>query len=497
MPRTLALMICAAFIFCLPLDAACKDDSIWLLYASHMPDIQKRHNSGNHAELMSLLTQLRSEHDNVVFIHGGNYLGPSALSSYDKGAHMVGIMNYLEPDALGLGRRDFMHKEDELVLRSGEAVYPTVASNIADPSTGDTPKNISRARIIDSGSLKLGFLALVSPSMQRNYTQRRLYVNGDFSLLPQLSGDLRGQGADFVIASADFMPESIELTMDESGVDLLFISEAQENSLHMYNGRCYAFDSGNGQDVLLLELKRDEANAGKPSVASSQVIALSGYPQAQEVNLALDRYNKLFESIMDIQVGQTKTPLDTETRNVRTAENAMGNIVTDALRDYYKAEIGLINAGGIRGNRQYAAGAIITRGDLQGELPLHDVSCLIHVKGSILVQMLEYGVSDIEHAKGGFLQVSGLEYTYRPSSPAGSRIVTVTANGTPLNPNKIYDVSLPEYIAGGGGGFSMISEQCDSNAPRPPQELVEILRVYITGHSPISPKIEGRVHVVD
>ena len=39
---------------------------------------------------------------------------------------MIGILNSLQPDVLGLGRRDFMHKEDELVLRSGEAVFPIV-----------------------------------------------------------------------------------------------------------------------------------------------------------------------------------------------------------------------------------------------------------------------------------------------------------------------------------------------------------------------------------
>lgn len=485
-PVIVVLLVAA---FAVP--AFASQQAVTLVYVSHMADIAggKTGVSG-YPELVSLLNGLRAKKTRVVLFHGGNVLGPSALSSYDKGAHMIGVLNGLQPDVLGLGRRDFMHKEDELVLRTGEAVFPIICSNVYDPISLAAPGSTLRSYILKT-PVPMGFLALVSPEMQTTYIQQRLVTVGGQELLPSLVADLRADGATFVTATADFMPDDIKSVFADANLNLLFVSGAQETDLSMHDGRGLATHTGNGDDVLIIHLQAD--GKGSLSIAGHEVLKLSAYGAEASMSAMIRRYSTLFANLTQAEVGTLLTKIDTRTKVLRSGENAMGNLVADAMRDYYGADIALMNSGGIRGNREYPAGITLKRGELQNEMPLHDVSCFINVRGEAVLAALEHGLSQIELAKGRLLQVSGLEYVYNPAAPPGARIVSVKVGGEPLDANKIYSVSLPEYLSTHGDGFYMFPGECSAKAPRPQQEIVEIVRVYLALHSPMSPRIEGRI----
>lgn len=467
---------------------------VTIVYVSHMADIDDSLSGSGYPALASLMKELRAGKTRVVLFHGGNVLGPSALSSYDKGAHMIGLLNALQPDVLGLGRRDFMHKEDELVLRTDEAVFPILCSNIYDPISLEPPGN-SKTGLILKTPVPLGFLALVSPEMQTTYIQRRLVTLGGQELLPSLSADLRGDGARFVAATADFMPENPLEVLAESGLDLLFISSgASETGLRISGGRALATHTGNGDDVLLVRLEPDGESG--LAIAGHEVRQLKNYAPDAKMAALTERYARFFANLTQTEVGTTLSELDTRTTVLRSGENAMGNLITDAMRDYYGADVALMNSGGIRGNRVYSAGSTLLRGDLQKEMPLHDMSCFINVRGEVIVAALEHGVSQIELGRGRFLQVSGLTYRYNPAAPPGARVTSVSLGGKPIEADKIYSVSLPEYLSTHGDGFYMFPGECLSKAPRPQQELVEIVRVYLSLHSPVNPRVEGRIQPV-
>ena len=66
--------------------------------------------------------------------------------------------------------------------------------------------------------------------------------------------------------------------------------------------------------------------------------------------------------------------------------------------------------------------------------------------GEAIWMGLEFGLSDIESNDEFFLQVSGLEYKYDATKPAGERVVSVTINGQPLNPAAEYTVTASELV---------------------------------------------------
>jgi len=48
----------------------------------------------------------------------------------------------------------------------------------------------------------------------------------------------------------------------------------------------------------------------------------------------------------DIRMARLDAPLDSRTVSVRTGESALGNLVADALRSYFNADIGLVSGAG-------------------------------------------------------------------------------------------------------------------------------------------------------
>ncbi|MDL2272871.1 bifunctional metallophosphatase/5'-nucleotidase [Desulfovibrio sp. OttesenSCG-928-I05] len=478
-----------------PFHATAAEPAVTLVYASHLANIQQREAAGGLAELSTLVRSLRAERPNVILFFGGNALGPSPLSSFDKGAHMIGLLNLLEPTLMAAGRRDFMHKEDELALRGREAVFPIICSNVTDPLTGEEPSGLFRDISAEEGDAVVGFGALVSPEIRTSYLQERVRVEGGYELLPDIASSLREQGAGMVIVSGDFKPDAPEKLLAESGVDILIYSTGSGDSSFTRYGDALFAVHGKESDVLLIEFAQREGVPGGLTVANTEVLKLGDYAADPDIVAPIAEYAGSLEALMNIPVGVLTTPVDTTTKLLRTQENALGNLVTDAMRDYYGSTIAVINSGGLRGNQTYPAGTTLTRRDLQSEMPLHDMSCLIDATGAELLAALEHAVDSVETARGKFLQVSGLHYSYNPAAAPGSRIRSVTVDGRPLEPEKTYSLTLPAYLAGGGDGFTMFGGSCRTDTPRPPQELVELVRAYINSRGSVAPKTEGRITI--
>jgi 2',3'-cyclic-nucleotide 2'-phosphodiesterase (5'-nucleotidase family) len=107
----------------------------------------------------------------------------------------------------------------------------------------------------------------------------------------------------------------------------------------------------------------------------------------------------------------------------------------------------------------------------------------------------------------GIMQVSGLKYTYDATKDADKpldqrdRLVSVTlADGSPLDPKKLYTVVLPDFVAAGGDGTQDVMKTVPADRlqilyARPIREvLIEELKKY---PQPLTPKTEGRITVLN
>ena len=161
--------------------------------------------------------------------------------------------------------------------------------------------------------------------------------------------------------------------------------------------------------------------------------------------------------MLNEELARTSQSFDTLRPTVRTRESAFGNIVTDALREAAQTDIAIINGGAIRGEKEYTSDAVITRRDIAEELPFRSRIMVVELTGAQLLLGLENGLSQVEGAKGRFLQMSGLEMVFDGSKPIGSRLLSATVDGRAVEPNQKYTVAMSDYLANGGDGFAMFN----------------------------------------
>jgi len=169
-----------------------------IVFTSEMPRIAETE-QGDYAELATLLKQYRREPQPLFFLFGGDSLGPSTLSSFDRGAHIIDLLNLLEPDAMGVAKREFSFYEDELSQRSYEASFPLVASNLFDPITGANLDGLESSVLVQQGQVKIGVIAVLSPAAQQQYPLKRVMIFDPQTAVREQSALLRRAGAELVV----------------------------------------------------------------------------------------------------------------------------------------------------------------------------------------------------------------------------------------------------------------------------------------------------------
>jgi 5'-nucleotidase len=91
----------------------------------------------------------------------------------------------------------------------------------------------------------------------------------------------------------------------------------------------------------------------------------------------------------------------------------------------------------------------------------------------------------------GNLLVSGLEYTYNPSKPAGSRVINVNIHGVPLNPNKTYSVSTDSFLLSGSSGYTTFGDGLNITEG---YDNIDALVSYVESlPQPVNVTVDGRV----
>ena len=134
--------------------------------------------------------------------------------------------------------------------------------------------------------------------------------------------------------------------------------------------------------------------------------------------------------------------------------------MADAMLEYRQnnsdsADFAIINAGGIRATIEEGD---ITRGDVLNSFPFGNSLVEISMSGDDLWKVLEGIVTGVSEFNGeevtSFFQVSrGIKVEYNPENNNGSRLVSVTIGGEPLDRETDYNIVTLDFIAGGGDNF--------------------------------------------
>jgi 5'-nucleotidase len=133
----------------------------------------------------------------------------------------------------------------------------------------------------------------------------------------------------------------------------------------------------------------------------------------------------------------------------RDGEYALGHLIADAQRAAARADVAIMNNGGIRVS--LPAGTV-TYGQLYEVQPFDNRIVTLTIRGDSLLRAFEFIVAAEIDAN-----VSGVELSYNPTRREGQRVTRARlSDGREVRRNESYTLAVNDFMAEGGSGFSML-----------------------------------------
>jgi 5'-nucleotidase / UDP-sugar diphosphatase len=496
--RAVGLMLVAAGL-ALPGRTHAATVHVSILHFSDAYDIAPASGQGGWAEAAALIRAERARQINTVVTYGGDLISPSFMSSLTQGSQMIALMNELAIDYAVFGNHDFDFGPEILAERIAESKFVWLATNTRNaegkPFAGVHPIAIRRV-----GPATLGFVALLTPD-----TATESSPGPDVVFLPPESAaeeavkTLRAAGVDVVIALTH---ESLEadraLARTVSGIDLILGGDEQGATTTQEGGIPILKGGPNAETLVSVDLTIDKPEGGPVRLqANYRLLSTSGVKPDASIAAKIASYRELFDRRLAEPVATLSSELDSRFATVRSGESSMGDVIADALLDAGRADAAIMNGGGIRGDRLYAAGSVLTRKDVQRELPFANTLVVVELSGSALLRALENGVSQVARQAGRFPQVAGLSFSFDPGKPAGKRISKGMIDGALLEPKKLYKLATNDYLARGGDGYDSLRDARRVGVGVEGRGLAEIVVDYLKAKGEIAIAPGGRIRKVE
>jgi len=418
------------------------------------------------AKLITYIEKVRGQNpEGSILVSAGDMFQGSPDSNLLYGKTVVDVMNYAQFDAMTLGNHEFDWGIGVLKQRISQSAFPYICANVIDKRTGKPADFVKPYSVLERKGVKIGIIGIATPETAYK-TNPKMIENYTFAdpvtTVKKLIPVLKKQGVQIIIALTHLGSEmdtqenihgdAAQLAQEVNGLDAVISGHSHQgvfSQVHnvpvvqaYYNGRA----AGKIDITFNKRTKKVET-----AIASVTPLLDVDQPPDQHVKAMIDEAQKEIAPVKNVVVGYTVNALSHDRNEM--AETALGQWVTDVLRQSADADIAFQNTGGLRTG--IVAGDI-TMGNLYEVMPFDNTLFKVEMTGAQIMQVLEYGIGN---KKIGMLQYSGLKIAYETLSPAGIRIAAVTtANGTLLQSKKKYKVVLNDFMAAGGDGFTMFRE---------------------------------------
>jgi 5'-nucleotidase/UDP-sugar diphosphatase len=441
--------------------------------ADTMPD-----GSGGLARVATVRNRL-ADQGPILFVLAGDFLSPSLASKFFHGKQMVDALNTAKLDYATFGNHEFDLPLDTLLARINESKFKWISSNCVLASGESLPKVLPWDTLRVSGH-KVGIFGL---TLQGPYPAYVHCTNPDTSA-HRVIQTLSDEGADLIVAiTHQTTPADRELLEQEPKLDLILGGDEHEAQDSVVSNRHIVKADANARSAQFVTLWGGKAKWRQATGLVRIDVAL---PTDTATERVVDAWRDSLERRLGPvrEVGRTSSVIEPSGSATRGRESLLGDLVTDAMRAGTRADVALLNAGTLRLEGAIQPGPVNNH-QLEAVFPFSDQTRVVTfpVTGAGLRRILEHGVSQGVLGSGGFLQVSGLSFTFDPRRPSGTRILgnIRRQSGSVVGPADTVTVAFGVYTACNGGDGYQVPEAVSScerkdNAPR----ALDLLTQYIT-----------------
>lgn len=377
-------------------------------------------------------------------------------------------MAKLKYDVMALGNHEFDNPLKTIMKQNEWAGFPFVSANIYDKSSKKRifPSHIQK-EIDDLKVTVFGLTTEDTPEKSTHGRDPKVYFTPAVEEAKKLVPALR-KDSDVLIAVTHIghypdeshgphSPGDVTLARQVNGIDLIVGGHTQKPLFEpdVQNGTVIVQAYEWGKYVGKVDL---EILDGKVKLVKSELIPVNlkdskrKIPEDQAMLALLKPFKEKGGKGLLVEIGKVDGELVGRRDVVRNQETNLGNLITLAYREKFKADVGLTNSGGIRDS--FYPGKI-TLENIITVLPFGGEIVTKEMKGSELEDYLEnaFGKFPSGLMLGGFPQLSGVKVRLDKKS---RKIKELKVGDQPVEKDRNYVVALPKFIATEGDGYPKV-----------------------------------------
>lgn len=429
---------------------------------------------GGAVQRAAMLEYWRSQDPDLLYLDCGDMVQGTPYYNIYKGQVEILAMNKQQLVATTFGNHEFDNGIEGLAWMYSMADFPVLSCNY-DVSETPLAQYTRRSMVIDRKGVKIGLTGLtVSPEdliFSRN-------VKGIKYLDPveetnKVAEELRQQGCDLVIVLSH-----LGIVTEKTGICDSILARQIRNVDVIIGGHTHRnIENGlyindlDGHPVLITQTGGKSAPMGYIELTMTPCKGANGqhyqlltdstkcaklhpedYPLeglGKEVEGLIRPWRDSLNQQMNVLMGSCAKEL---TR--KRPQTLLGNFTADALVEMGQrisgkpVDMGFMNIGGLRSNMPEGD---ITLGTIFSIYPFENALCIIEVKGSDIIDIIN---SIAGKGMEGISKELHVELTTVGTQVCASKILF---KGKPIDPNKTYRVASIDYLAEGNGGFEPLT----------------------------------------
>lgn len=356
---------------------------------------------------------------------------------------------------------------------AGQCNFPWLLANVLDPALGeDVPLGNAKKTLIvtSSNGIRIGIIGLVEREWLDtiNSLPPNLEYKSVSATANELAPRLRAEGAEMIIClTHQREPNDDKLARNTPpGMVDLILGGHDHYYQHSIINSTHVLRSGSDfKQLSYLEARRNANQSTSWNFTIFRRDVVRGIQEDPATVALVERLTSSLKSKLEKPIGHTAAPLDARFTTVRLKESNLGNFVCDLMRFFYQGDCCIMASGTIRGDQIYPPGILRVK-DMMNCFPFEDPCVVVLVSGQAILDALENAVGKYPALEGRFPQVSGIQLTFDPSKPEGSRVSDVSVADAPIDVQRGYKLVTRDYMVRGKDGFTSLLLESDGGTAK-------------------------------
>ncbi|GAB0090469.1 apyrase [Sergentomyia squamirostris] len=487
---------------------------------------------GGYGRVVTMVKRLLEEKRdlNPIYLNAGDNFQGTLWYNIHRWNVTSYFLNLLPADVMTLGNHEFDHQVAGVVPFLESIKSPIVVANVDASEEPTFDGKFSKTFVIEKYSRKIGVIGVMLQTTPNIASTGKLKFTDEATAVREEAAKLKSEGIDIIIVLSHSGLEVDVAIATNGGPDIDVIVGGHSHTFLWTGANKPGPDTPRGDYPTIVQ----QSQHGNRRVLIVQASAYTKY--LGDITVWFDDAGELVEyegapiylgpeivpdPAIQAELVPWKTVVDAAGLRVvghskieitkfgcSDGECNSGNLITDAYvhsyvsqmpkpaKGWIHAAISATNTGGIRSLP--STPGPLNYGDLVAIIPFENTLDSLELRGDHILEMLEFSASSTLT----WLQVSGMRIVFNMTRPIGSRVISVDLLCNecdipvyePIEVDRMYRFIMPSFLAGGGDGFYMVSDNKQNHVVGGID--IDAFEEYVAKMSPLMNPVNGRITVV-